>query len=125
MLDDREFIDIVEEIKSDNSNEEKAASFNRLCVEIVNSLEANQNEKSKTQLNKQFKPNYYVIPRSIHIRKKGSLETFKTCGLICYDPSYILFIHNEKNTVASTDPLQEESAAASVQTASLQSSSVK
>ncbi|NOT75352.1 MAG: hypothetical protein HOP08_10510 [Cyclobacteriaceae bacterium] len=46
MLDDREFIDIVEEIKSDNSNEEKAASFNRLCVEIVNSLEANQNEKN-------------------------------------------------------------------------------
>lgn len=31
----------------------------------------------------------------------------------------------KKNTVASTDPLQEESAAASVQTASLQSSSVK
>ena len=46
ILGDKEFLDIVEEIKLDNTPGEKVAFFTRMCTEIINSLELDRTGKN-------------------------------------------------------------------------------
>ncbi len=44
ILDDKELINVVAEVKKDIKNPEGTSFFNRLCSEIINSLKMNQGQ---------------------------------------------------------------------------------